>query len=185
MFVLKLSTSSTLWAFSSNVKLSTMVNIINNLQYCQHYQQLSTSSTVSTNRVKCIDAVKRLQDPSCICWLRCSTRCRARKEIARRKFGTKLEKWCHILLTHPSDLSGRCGKHYLQYVMWSGVGCLLPKCRTEGCNENFSRDGQCLRQSTKNTLAYFWHFCFQMQLKQECHHDQHMIDYHIKGKWKS
>ena len=159
MFVLKLSTSSTLWAFSSNVKLSTMVNIINNLQYCQHCQQLSTSSTLSTNRVKCIDAVKRLQDPSCICRLRCSTRCRARKEIARRKFGTKLEKWCHILLTHPSDLSGRCGKHYLQYVMWSGVGCLLPKCRTEGCNENFSRDGQCLRlclrQSTKKTLAYF------------------------------
>ena len=185
MFVLKLSTSSTLWAFSSNVKLSTMVNIINNLQYCQNYQQLWISSTVSTNWVKCVDAVKRLQDPSCICWLRCSTRCRARKEIARRKFGTKLEKWCHILLTHPSDLGGRCGKHYLQCVMWGGVGC-SPNAERKDVTKTFlEMGGACLRQSTKNTLAYFWHFCFQMQFKQECHHDQHMINYHIKGKWKS
>ena len=65
-----------------------------------------------------------------------------------------------------------------------GWGGLLPKCRTEGCNEHFSRDGRCLRQSTKNTLAYFWHFCFQMQFKQECHHDLHMMNYHIRGKWK-
>ena len=96
-----------------------MVNIINKLRYCQHYQQLSTSSTLSTNRVKCVDAMERLQNRSCICRLRCPTRCRAREEIARRKFGTKLEKWCHILLTHRTwaDVAEN-----ITCNVWCGVG---------------------------------------------------------------
>ena len=130
-----------------------MVNIINKLQYCQHCQQLLISSTLSTNRVKCVDAVERLQNRSCICRLRCPTRCRAREEIARRKFGTKLLKWCHILLAHPSDLGGRCGKHYLQCVMWGGVGC-SPNAERKDVTKTFLEMGGACANRRKHTCVF-------------------------------
>ena len=165
-----------------------MVNIINKLQYCQHCQQLLISSTLSTNRVKCVDAVERLQNRSCICRLRCPTRCRAREEIARRKFGTKLLKWCHILLAHPSDLGGRCGKHYLQCVMWGGVGC-SPNAERKDVTKTFLEMGSacaCACANRRKThLRISDTFVFRCNsTMQECHHDLHMIIYHIRGKWK-
>ena len=129
----------------------------------EHYQQSSILITLSTtlnilNTVNKQSEVCRLGGATAESQLHMSTSLPNPVQSQRRDCQEKIWDKIGEVMPHIADPPiglGRTLRKTLLAMCDVGWGGLLPKCRTEGCNEHFSRDGRCLRQSTKNTLAYF------------------------------
>ena len=157
MFVFKLSTSSKLYVFSSNVKL-----------------EWSVQTRWSDCRIAAA-YVDFVAQPAA--------------EPEKRLPGENLGQNCRSDATYcwPTHRTWADVAENITCNMWCDLGwaACCPNAERKDVTKTFLEMGSACANQRKTHLRISDTFVFRCNsTMQECHHDLHMIIYHIRGKWK-